>query len=183
MALFIDRDDEGVILVRGEIDLGTAGLLEETAIGAPADGKLVLDLRDVTFIDSTGIRALVRVARSREPTTIVLRDPSPRVEKLLRLVGLDGDAPWITEHTRLRGDGPGAWSRFAATVDHSRRAIREAHTSAGRLRHIRTRTLHRSRAVVTTTGWTIARTRSRISDARARVEETRLRLSRTAAKG
>jgi anti-anti-sigma factor len=104
MSLFIEIGSDGSLIVRGEVDLATADDLERAAIEAPGD-RLVLDFRDVTFIDSSGIRALVRVAK-RSGARIVIRDPAPRVERLFRLVGLDRKQAWTIERT-LSG-GPGA---------------------------------------------------------------------------
>jgi anti-anti-sigma factor len=54
-----------VVTVEGEIDISTVGELgEAVAPGAPG-GRLVIDLRPVSFIDSSGIRLLMALqARS-----------------------------------------------------------------------------------------------------------------------
>jgi anti-sigma B factor antagonist len=167
MPLFIDRDgDDGALIVRGEIDLASAASLERAALDTPSDGRLVVDLRDVTFMDSSGIRALVRVSK-QVPSQIVIRNPSTRVERLFRMVGLDHDQVWVVEHNDgLRpNDGPGAWSRFAATFDRVSRARDDT-------RATRARTAERHHAVATATNEHVARSRSRIESTRARAQRS-----------
>jgi anti-sigma B factor antagonist len=55
------RDTNGPlrILVRGELDLASAGQLE-AALEDPGDGAVVVDLRGLTFMDSTGVRTLLQ---------------------------------------------------------------------------------------------------------------------------
>ena len=98
MSLFIEADADGALIVRGELDLASAGALEQAAVESPFTGRLVIDLRDVTFIDSSGIRALVRVAK-RCGAPLVIRDPAARVERLFRLVGLDDERVWEIERS------------------------------------------------------------------------------------
>jgi anti-sigma B factor antagonist len=82
------------LMVTGEIDVHSAddvaalGMLNLTE---PKVTELVVDLAGVTFIDSTGLGALVRIRNialefNKE---VILRDPSPRVQKLFKLTGLD----------------------------------------------------------------------------------------------
>jgi anti-anti-sigma factor len=80
-----------MVAVTGEIDPTTAALfrtaLEEAGTRAP---RVVVDLSGVTFIDSTGISALIHAHQSvRPPGTLVLRSPSPTARRLLDLTGLD----------------------------------------------------------------------------------------------
>ena len=86
-----DVDRDVMVAVTGEIDPTTAALfrtaLEEAGTRAP---RVVVDLSGVTFIDSTGISALIHAHQSvRPPGTLVLRSPSPTARRLLDLTGLD----------------------------------------------------------------------------------------------
>lgn len=104
--LSIERGSDGALVLAGELDLSTVDLLEQATREAPGDERLILDLSGVTFLDSSGIRGLVRVSLAREAGTVVVRDPPPRVVRVLRLVGLDGDAAaWTVEQTRPSADG------------------------------------------------------------------------------
>jgi anti-anti-sigma factor len=81
-----------VVLI-GELDIAsTKGLEDElAAIEANSPGTLVLDLRRVEFIDSTGLRALIAAderARSAGRRLAVARSQNA-VERLLTITQLD----------------------------------------------------------------------------------------------
>jgi anti-sigma B factor antagonist len=76
----------------GEIDFTSAGPLQATltAMVLPGGGTVVVDLSDVTFIDSSGLGVLVQAHRSGlERDTRLLVVASSPVRKLLRLTALD----------------------------------------------------------------------------------------------
>ena len=56
---------ETTITVAGELDPGTAGTLERAIREAEESdvGRIVVDLRDLTFIDSTGLELLLTARR------------------------------------------------------------------------------------------------------------------------
>jgi anti-anti-sigma factor len=82
---------DGVFYLAGELDMVSAGTLE-TELQASLNGQsdVVLDVADLTFVDSTGIRALIRLAKRSAPRSLVLRHPTPNVEHVLELVRMDG---------------------------------------------------------------------------------------------
>jgi anti-sigma B factor antagonist len=95
-ALAIVRDTDGttaVVHARGELDLATAGLLVR-AISAAAEGRrprVLVDLAEVEFCDSAGLRALLGAAReieARAGRMVVAVVPDSAVDRLLELVGL-----------------------------------------------------------------------------------------------
>ena len=94
-------DDAGrcVLRVSGAIDVQSrAALLPAGRAALETDSPaLVLDLDDVSFLDSTGIGALVELSHDAEDAQVAfaLRDPSPRVIRILQMTGL-GDT-WPTE--------------------------------------------------------------------------------------
>src|SRR3954453_6381035 len=60
--------DAAVVVPSGELDLATAPALEE-ALGHAFDGgtdRVVLDLRELEFIDSSGLRTLLTARRQSE---------------------------------------------------------------------------------------------------------------------
>ena len=62
------RGDAAVVIPTGELDLATAPALEE-ALGRAFDGgsaRVVLDLRELEFIDSSGLRTLLTARRRSE---------------------------------------------------------------------------------------------------------------------
>jgi anti-anti-sigma factor len=87
--------EDGRVLVRlaGELDLSTAPLVEERLREALSRGvrRLVVDLRNLDFMDSTGLTLLVRWARGAEQDgyDLALVRGEPRVHRLFELTGLD----------------------------------------------------------------------------------------------
>jgi len=89
-------DDGDCLRVRlaGEIDADTGVLLQDAIarLDAPRHQSIELDLSAVTFMDSSGIAALVQARRvaDRAGVRVVLVDPSHPVVRVLALVGLEG---------------------------------------------------------------------------------------------
>jgi anti-anti-sigma factor len=81
MQLEITETDEGFKL-KGEVDLATAGDLSELLRTAGRD-PIVLDLTEVSFMDSSGLRALLEGAcLPNETGPVVIVQPSPQVRRL-----------------------------------------------------------------------------------------------------
>jgi anti-sigma B factor antagonist len=86
------------IRLAGEIDLGTAPQLKQAVDGHARTGQtLTIDLRDVTFIDSMGLAALVRaqhraIARGGR---LQLVAPGDGVLAVFRLTRLDRVFAWV----------------------------------------------------------------------------------------
>ena len=75
----------GAVCIDGEIDLSVAGDFEQAILAASHEGPPVLDMSRVTFMDSTGLNALIRVAKTRNGTPIVVMNPARAVRLLLDL--------------------------------------------------------------------------------------------------
>ena len=78
--------------VRGELDMASAEILREALQPvAGAQGHLVLDVEELTFIDSSGIRALVQLSSSMNDgvAPLVLSNVPASVQRLLDIVGLE----------------------------------------------------------------------------------------------
>jgi len=90
----VRRDDTGaVIAFAGELDLVSASAVSEWvdwAIDA-GEARIVVDLSEVSFIDSSGLTALVVAMRSacEAGASLTLRSPSRRTLDLLMLTDLD----------------------------------------------------------------------------------------------
>jgi anti-anti-sigma factor len=83
---------EVVVCVRGELDLSTVPTLRAVLDGIdPRHRRLVLDLHEVSFLDSMGVGLLVEASRrcATELCELVLRSPSERVRQVLELTGLN----------------------------------------------------------------------------------------------
>jgi anti-anti-sigma factor len=82
-----------VLSVRGEIDLVSVPQLEEALRKAETSAakRVVLDLADVEFMDSSGLHALLRAWQRFEQNRgrLVLSRVSPQVRRLLELTGTD----------------------------------------------------------------------------------------------
>jgi anti-anti-sigma factor len=88
-----DRSDALVVRLSGELDAGTAEELERSlSIVLEPRPVVVLDLHELTFVDSFGINILFRTrewADARGVDLRVVRAPV-HVQRLLALVRLDG---------------------------------------------------------------------------------------------
>ncbi|HEY2651128.1 MAG TPA: STAS domain-containing protein [Solirubrobacteraceae bacterium] len=98
-----------VIEVRGELDSGSCEQLLEVVrgqVGADA-GSLTLDLRQTTFIDSAGMRALIVIERLAKDhgASLTVVPPREEVTELLRIAGL-------ADRMQLDAPAPPAASRL-----------------------------------------------------------------------
>jgi anti-sigma B factor antagonist len=81
--------------VSGEIDLATAPSLLDSVLCAgltyDAGHKVVIDLAEVRFIDSSGLAALVEADRwlGNQEQMLVIASPPEQVVRLFELTGLD----------------------------------------------------------------------------------------------
>jgi anti-anti-sigma factor len=86
------RDGAVVVVVRGEIDIVTSPQLRAALLDDRAQAPLVvLDLREVTFIDSSGLGVIVgqqKRAQEREERFAVAVGESLPVQRILDLSGL-----------------------------------------------------------------------------------------------
>jgi len=87
-----DTTSPTTVVLTGELDLTTSQRLREALLSIANSGehRVVVDLGNVTFMDSTGLSALV-AARKRFGVIngeIILRSPAPNVLKVLEISGL-----------------------------------------------------------------------------------------------
>ena len=77
-----------VITLRGELDLSNAAQLEQRFAG---NTDTILDLCQLSFIDSTGITLLISTAQRAQSDAweFTVRNPQAAVLRVLKLVGLD----------------------------------------------------------------------------------------------
>jgi anti-sigma B factor antagonist len=80
--------DAVVVMPVGEIDLATVDAVSAEVAAAVAESQhLVLDLREVSFIDSAGLRLVLESSRAVERFEVV-RGPQ-EVRRVFDLVGLE----------------------------------------------------------------------------------------------
>ena len=99
--LLIDvRHDKGraVLSLRGELDLASAPLLQTEIQNSEiaAAGMLVLDLQELKFIDSTGLRVLLAAHESSRERgqEFAITPGSPQVQRLLSITS-------VTDHLHV----------------------------------------------------------------------------------
>ena len=93
LSLRVNRDHNSAeVTAVGEVDIHTCAQLEEALLGLVGDGvsKVTLDLADVAFIDSSGLRALVVAHKALEENggSLVVANPSSMAARLLEVTGL-----------------------------------------------------------------------------------------------
>lgn len=81
-------------VLRGELDAATAvKLTTEVQPVTREQGDVELEMSGLTFCDSTGLRALLQLAKSLDGKgTLVLRNPTPNLRRLLEITGVEGRA-------------------------------------------------------------------------------------------
>jgi anti-anti-sigma factor len=88
---------EGPVVVRveGELDMATSGSFEKAIAEAKPEARLVIDLTECTFLDSSAVRVLVETARSVERAngqiSLVARDPG--ILRVLEIAAVDTMLP------------------------------------------------------------------------------------------
>lgn len=88
-----------VLSVSGELDLASSPMLDQelARLAAAEPALLVLDLRGLAFMDSTGLSVLVRAHHHAEQAgrRLVLVRGGPQVQRLLNLTGLADRLPIV----------------------------------------------------------------------------------------
>jgi anti-anti-sigma factor len=96
------RHDGGrvVLALLGELDMASADRLQQAVDddARPTDTSVVLDLEGLQFIDSTGLRVILRAlerCRGRGQEFAITRG-SPQVQRLLSITGIATHLPTIS---------------------------------------------------------------------------------------
>jgi anti-sigma B factor antagonist len=94
-----EHDGRAVVAVKGELDLATAPELEKLLLERLDAGEgVVLDLRELQFMDSSGLRVLVTAhAGGGERFTIVRPPAGTEVAKILDIAGLEQQLQMVDE--------------------------------------------------------------------------------------
>jgi anti-anti-sigma factor len=89
----------GSLCVDGEVDLASAGRLEAAIRRLMHDAtEILVDLEQVSFMDSTGLNALLRAQQlcHREQTGFAITPGPEQVRRLFNLAGLAGSFALVT---------------------------------------------------------------------------------------
>jgi anti-anti-sigma factor len=86
-----DGDGRDVLHVSGEIDLQVADELREAGLAAAAADGVAIDLSQVSFIDSSGLAALIEINNATQDAgqQLTLVNPSRTVRRILEITGLN----------------------------------------------------------------------------------------------
>lgn len=88
-----ERDGWSVLAVGGEVDVATAPRLRERLVAMVGAGsyRIVVDLDDVEFIDSTGLGVLIGARKrvSAHDGDVRLVSNEARIVKVFEITGLD----------------------------------------------------------------------------------------------
>jgi anti-anti-sigma factor len=89
-----DHDGTTILRVAGEIDMATAGKLRPYLLDT--EDRVVVDLRAVSLLDSSGIAVLAEASTrlALSDGTLTLRKPQGTVRRALEIVGL---VDWIED--------------------------------------------------------------------------------------
>jgi anti-anti-sigma factor len=95
----VHQDGETCVVAPvGELDLATAPSLSAALAAAPARGaaRVVLDLRQLTFVDSSGIGAIIKIQRhfSVEGVGFGVIKGDERVQRAFELAHVAPLLPW-----------------------------------------------------------------------------------------
>jgi len=88
----IDVGDVHIVSLGGELDMATVEGLSDWLVDI-SGSTVVIDLSELTFMDSSGIGAMVR-AKNELGDSLVLTRPQPNVRRVIEVTGLSG---WLTE--------------------------------------------------------------------------------------
>jgi anti-sigma B factor antagonist len=92
-------DRDGVVIApRGELDMATIGAVEKELRQARNAGfeRLVLDLRGLTFMDSTGLHLVTRWTNeaSRDGFKFEIEPGPPSIQRVFKLAQMDHGLPF-----------------------------------------------------------------------------------------
>ncbi len=93
-------EEQTVLAVSGELDLATVGEFTAGVGKCLAEGPTTLDLHELSFMDSSGVRALDGLLRdaAREGWSFAIRgDLQRNVRRVLELTGMLAALPLVTD--------------------------------------------------------------------------------------
>jgi len=93
MKIAVTRSERGPrVAVKGRVDALTAIDVERALLeAAELDGELVMDLAEVDYVGSAGLRAFLVASRALAPNgrKLILAHAAPTVAEVIRLTGFD----------------------------------------------------------------------------------------------
>jgi anti-sigma B factor antagonist len=92
------RDDVVIVEPRGELDIATVEMLGAALDDIKSAKRLMLDLRGLSFIDSSGLHLLVALHQraQRNGFQLALVAPAPPVDRAIQVCGLGDSLPFVS---------------------------------------------------------------------------------------
>ena len=92
LGIEISHGEELTVTVKGEIDIATAPILRSALEELCADRDVLVDVANVSFIDSSGLNVLVVQVMSRRDAggSLHIRNSSVGMRRVLEIAGLTG---------------------------------------------------------------------------------------------
>jgi anti-anti-sigma factor len=81
-------EPDGVVHLSGELDMAVADSFSQGLMSSLDGQQPVLDLSELTFLDSSGIRAILQIARA-SGQAVVLRSLRPNIRRVLDVAGVN----------------------------------------------------------------------------------------------
>lgn len=87
---------EAWVIPAGDLDLAAAPELDESlALALRSDAeRIVIDLRELHFLDSTGLRAIVEAATGDDAGRVTLIRGNDHIQRVFTISGLVDTMPW-----------------------------------------------------------------------------------------
>jgi anti-sigma B factor antagonist len=102
----VTQDDRRTFLLSGDLDVSSADQVEAIIRQAfsPGTAAVVLDLREVTYMDSSGLRVIVAAAQLCEQhgSEFALVPGPPEVQRVFELTGISEHLPFTTGGSALQ---------------------------------------------------------------------------------
>ncbi len=83
-------NNERMITLAGDLDSHTAPLLDEALSELGADDDVSLELSNLAFVDSSGLRVIIEAhgRHAEKSTSLTLVSPSSAVSRIIEITGL-----------------------------------------------------------------------------------------------
>jgi anti-anti-sigma factor len=86
----------GVFELEGEFDIETVDVFEAALADAgDGAGDVVLDVASLSFLDSTGVRAILALSARLQGRRVRVRGAADNVRRTLLIAGVDGHGVWL----------------------------------------------------------------------------------------
>ena len=103
----ITAQGPNMFFLSGELDIATVPIMDVAIADAISrGGPITIDMADLTFMDSSGVGAIVKSVQTLPTGCIVLHGVHDGVEKLLDMMGVDRGIPNLHVIACLEGGDP-----------------------------------------------------------------------------